>query len=80
MDPGVTTQNVFTARVGFPATYTDTVAQIRFYDELTRQLSALPGVQAVSLSSQVPSAVAAPISAWKAKRTSPTATTRSRRR
>ena len=54
MDPGVTTQNVFTARVGFPATYTDTVAQIRFYDELTRRLSALPGVQAVSLSSQVP--------------------------
>src|SRR5688572_7084469 len=54
MDPGVTTQNVFTARVGFPATYTDTAAQIRFYDELTRQLSALPGARAVSLSSQVP--------------------------
>ena len=54
MDPGVTTENVFTARVGFPATYTDMAAQIRFYDELTRQVSALPGVQAVSLSSQVP--------------------------
>jgi len=54
MDPGVTTQNVLTARVGFPGTYTDTAAQVRFYDELTRQISALPGVQGVSLSSQVP--------------------------
>jgi hypothetical protein len=54
MDPGVATQNIFTARVGFPSTYTDTGAQIQFFDELTRQLSALPGVRAVSLSSQVP--------------------------
>jgi putative ABC transport system permease protein len=54
MDPGVATQNIFTARAGFPSTYTDTAAQIRFFDELTRQLSALPGVRAVSLSSQVP--------------------------
>ena len=36
MDPGVTTQSVFTARVGFPATYTDTAAQMRFFDEVQR--------------------------------------------
>ena len=56
MDPGVATQNIFTARVGFPTTYTDTAAQTRYFDELTRQLSALPGVQGVSLSSQLPAA------------------------
>jgi predicted permease len=54
MDPGVTTANVFTARIGFPATYTDTAAQIQFFDELARRLATLPGVQGVSLSSQLP--------------------------
>jgi putative ABC transport system permease protein len=54
LDPGVTTQNVFTARVGFPSTYTDTLAQARFFDELSRQLAALPGVQGVSLSTLLP--------------------------
>jgi predicted permease len=55
MDPGVATKNIFTARVGFPSTYTDTLAQMRFFDELAPRLAALPGVQAVSLSSQLPS-------------------------
>ena len=32
LDPGVATQNIFTARVGFPETYTDTAAQTRFFD------------------------------------------------
>jgi putative ABC transport system permease protein len=54
LDPGVTTQNVFTARVGFPSAYTDTVAQVRFFDELSRQLAALPGVQGVSLTTILP--------------------------
>src|SRR6478672_6956940 len=40
MDPGVATDNVFTARIGFPATYTDTTAQIQFFDELSRKLAA----------------------------------------
>ena len=57
MDPGVTTQNVFTARVGFPATYTDTAAQMRFFERARSHSSpALPGVQGVSLSSQLPAA------------------------
>jgi predicted permease len=45
---------VFTARVGFPEAYTDTAAQNRFFDELVPRLAALPGVQAVALTSQLP--------------------------
>ena len=46
MDPGFTTKDVFTARVGFPAAYTDTIAQWRFFDEVAAErVSALPGVQ-----------------------------------
>ena len=54
MDPGVTTREVFTARAGFPSVYTDTAAQIRFFDELSTRLAALPGVQGVALTSAVP--------------------------
>ena len=54
LDAGVTTQNVFTARLGFPSTYTDTAAQKQFYEQLTQQLAALPGVQGVSLNSSLP--------------------------
>jgi predicted permease len=54
LDAGVVTENIFTARIGFPATYTDTAAQIRFFDELGPRLAALPGAQAVSLSSSLP--------------------------
>jgi len=54
LDPGVTTQNVLTARVGFPSAYTDTVAQVRFFDELIRQLATLPGVQGASLTTLLP--------------------------
>jgi predicted permease len=54
LDPGVATQNVFTARVGFPATSTDTAAQTRFFDDLAQQVAAIPGVEGVSLSSELP--------------------------
>ena len=54
LDPGVTTENIFTARVGFPSTYTDTAAQVRYFDELERQLSSIPSVQSVALSAQLP--------------------------
>src|SRR5262249_52444454 len=54
LEPGVTTKDIFTARVGFPATYTDTAAQARFFEELTPRLEALPGVRSVALSSQLP--------------------------
>jgi predicted permease len=54
MDPGITTKNVFTARIGFPDTYTDTAAQVRFFDDLSRQLATLPGAQGVTLTSLLP--------------------------
>jgi predicted permease len=54
LDPGFTTENVFTARVGFPSAYTDTLAQVRFFDALEQQLAALPGVRSASLSSSLP--------------------------
>jgi putative ABC transport system permease protein len=56
MDPGFTTSNVFTARVGFPAAYTDTLAEWRFFDQAVERVAALPGVQAAALSSGLPAA------------------------
>ena len=46
MDPGFTTKDVFTARIGFPAAYTDTAAEWRFFDQVVERVAALPGVQA----------------------------------
>jgi putative ABC transport system permease protein len=54
VDPGFVTKNVFTSRIGFPATYTDTNEQRQFYTALQERLAALPGVQAVSLSAGLP--------------------------
>jgi predicted permease len=54
MDPGFAAQNVFTSRIGFPAAYTDTVAQKRFMVQLHQNLAALPGVRAAALVSALP--------------------------
>ncbi len=54
MDPGFRTQDVFTARVGFPATYTDTVSQRLFMVQLRQDLAALPGVRAAAITSNLP--------------------------
>ncbi len=56
MDPGYSTANVFTARIGFPAAYTDTVAEWRFFDQVLERVAALPSVQAASISSGLPAA------------------------
>jgi putative ABC transport system permease protein len=56
MDPGFTTKDVFTARIGFPAAYTDTAAEWRFFDQVADRVAALPGVQAASLSTGLPAA------------------------
>ncbi|HTE46858.1 MAG TPA: ABC transporter permease [Gemmatimonadaceae bacterium] len=56
MDPGYTTANVFTARVGFPVAYTDTVAEWRFFDQVVERVAALPGVQSASISTGLPAA------------------------
>jgi predicted permease len=54
MDPGFDTNNLFTARIGFPATYTDTLAQKLFYEQLEQKLAAIPGARAASISSGLP--------------------------
>jgi predicted permease len=56
MDPGFTTKDVFTARVGFPAAYTDTVAQWQFFDNVIASVSTLPGVEGAALASGLPGA------------------------
>jgi predicted permease len=54
MDPGFRAQNVFTARIGFPATYTDTTAQKQFMVQLRLDLAALPGVRTAAITSNLP--------------------------
>jgi putative ABC transport system permease protein len=54
LDPGFTTKDVFTARVGFPVAYTDTIAQWRFFDDVLQKVSAIPGVVSASVSSGIP--------------------------
>jgi putative ABC transport system permease protein len=55
MDMGFNQDGVFTARLGFPAGYTDTVAQRRFYDQLQQKVAALPGVTSAMITSGLPS-------------------------
>jgi predicted permease len=54
IETGFLTANIFTARVGFPESYTDTLEHLRFFDGLQERLARLPGVQGVSLSSALP--------------------------
>jgi len=54
MDPGFRTQNVFTARIGFPAGYSDTIAQRRMIVQLRENLAALSGVKGAALASNLP--------------------------
>jgi predicted permease len=56
MDPGYSTANVFTARIGFPAVYTDTLAEWRFFDQVLERVAALPSVQSATLTSGLPAA------------------------
>ncbi len=56
MDPGFTTKDVFTARVGFPSSYTDSAQQKLFFREVVQRVSAIPGVQAAAISSGLPGA------------------------
>ncbi len=56
MDTGFVTGSVFTARVGFPSSYTDTTAQRLFFQQLGERVAALPGVLGASVSSGLPGA------------------------
>ena len=54
IDAGFTTKNIFTARVGFPDAYQDTIAQRRFFEQLDARLTALPGAVGATLTTQLP--------------------------
>ncbi|HEX9564788.1 MAG TPA: ABC transporter permease [Gemmatimonadaceae bacterium] len=54
MDPGFRTADIFTARIGFPATYTDTAMQKQFYVQLRDRLEQIPGARAASIMSGLP--------------------------
>ncbi len=55
MDPGFRTANIFTARIGFPAGYTDTLMQKEFFVQLRDRLAALPGARGATIGSALPS-------------------------
>ena len=54
MDPGFRTHDIFTARVGFPATYTDTAMQKRFHEQLRERLMQIPGAKSAAIMSGLP--------------------------
>jgi predicted permease len=54
MDPGFRTSDIFTARVGFPATYTDTTMQKRFHEQLRERLLQIPGARQAAIMSGLP--------------------------
>jgi putative ABC transport system permease protein len=56
MDTGFEMASVFTARVGFPAAYSDTAAQQRFFEQLDERVNGLPGVHAATIASGLPGA------------------------
>jgi putative ABC transport system permease protein len=54
-DPGANTANVLTALVELPdAKYPRAEAQLSFYERLKTRLAAIPGVESVSIASQLP--------------------------
>lgn len=55
-DTGFAMSSVFTARVGFPSSYTDTVAQAQFFEQLAERAAGLPGVEAAAIASGLPGA------------------------
>ncbi|HEY2378565.1 MAG TPA: ABC transporter permease [Gemmatimonadaceae bacterium] len=54
IEPGFTTKNIFTARVGFPDAYTDTIGQRQFFEQLESRLTSIPGVDGVALTNELP--------------------------
>jgi predicted permease len=54
MDMGFNQENVFTARLGFPSSYTDTVAQMQFYEQLQQRVAAIPGVTSAMITAALP--------------------------
>jgi predicted permease len=55
IDLGYKPDAVFTARLGFPESYLDTVPQKLFFDQLQQKISAIPGVARASIAGGLPS-------------------------
>lgn len=55
-DTGFETASVYTTRIGFPSSYTDTTAQRLFFEQLDARVGSLPGVHAAALASGLPGA------------------------
>jgi putative ABC transport system permease protein len=55
IEPGFVSENLFTARLGFPAgSTTDSVQQRLFWEQLPERLSRIPGVQSTTVTSGLP--------------------------
>jgi putative ABC transport system permease protein len=55
VDPGFDPQNVLTMNVSLPTVkYADAQKQIAFFDDLSRRISALPGVRSTAISAALP--------------------------
>jgi putative ABC transport system permease protein len=54
MDPGFRTHDIFTARVGFPSSYTDTTMQKRFFEQLRERLLQIPGARQAAIMAGLP--------------------------
>ena len=54
IETGFRTQNILTARIGFPFGSADTVVQKLFFEQLRERLATLPGVSAATLVSALP--------------------------
>ena len=55
IDLGYKPDGVFTARFGFPETYTDTVAQMQLFEQLQQKVAAIPGVTSAAIAGALPS-------------------------
>lgn len=54
-DPGFARENLLTARVGIPfARYPDRMTAFRFFEQLAREVEAIPGVTAVGVTGSLP--------------------------
>jgi putative ABC transport system permease protein len=55
IDLGYKPDGIFTARLGFPESYADTVAQMQFFEQLHQKVAAIPGVTDAALAGGLPS-------------------------
>ena len=54
VDPGYRAEKLLTARLALPPRYNEKVQRVKFYEQVLQRLAALPGVEAVGATSQLP--------------------------